>query len=143
MRTTDLTVDLDGSQHAELIGSLQMARDALRSRGLTGDGCQTVLDSIYSITQPGTAGLRMTELVHGDDAGPGPVRYALVSEDAGKQETVAAYLPDNYTIVGRTAIRHTNTVQFLIAGRDVAGWTLDDYVIPRLASGMYYAEEVA
>jgi hypothetical protein len=34
-------------------------------------------------------------------------------------------------------------VQFLIAGRDVAGWTLDDYVIPRLASGMYYAEEVA
>jgi hypothetical protein len=34
-------------------------------------------------------------------------------------------------------------VVFLIGGRDSCGWTLDDYVIPRLASGMYFAEEVA
>ena len=29
-----------------------------------------------------------------------------------------------------------------IFGTDSAGWTLDDYVIPRLASGMIYATEV-
>ena len=32
--------------------------------------------------------------------------------------------------------------QTVIAGRDVAGWTLDAYVIPRLASGLYFAAEV-
>lgn len=72
-----------------------------------------------------------------------PRRYALVSADAGKQDQIAAYMPGNYSIVGRTAIGGTNLVQFLIAGSDVAGWTLDDYVIPRLASGLYFAEEIS
>ena len=31
----------------------------------------------------------------------------------------------------------------LIVGRDSAGWTLDGYVIPRLASGTIFAEEVS
>ena len=30
----------------------------------------------------------------------------------------------------------------VIGGRDVAGWTLDAYVIPRLASGLYFATEI-
>ena len=30
----------------------------------------------------------------------------------------------------------------MIGGRDVAGWTLDAYVIPRLASGLYFATEI-
>ena len=30
----------------------------------------------------------------------------------------------------------------VIEGEDVAGWTLDDYVIPRLASGLIFATEV-
>lgn len=72
-----------------------------------------------------------------------PVRYALVTAEAGKQSQIAAYLPGNYEVVGRTAIGGSNTVKFLIAGRDSCGWTLDGYVIPRLASGMYFAEEVA
>jgi hypothetical protein len=72
-----------------------------------------------------------------------PMRYAFVSAEAGRQDQIAAYLPGNYRIAGRTAIRGSNTVQFLIAGRDVAGWTLDDYVIPRLASGLYFTEEIA
>lgn len=72
-----------------------------------------------------------------------PVRYALVTAEAGKQSQLAAYMPENYEIVGRTAIGGTNTVKFLIAGRDSCGWTLDGYVIPRLASGMYFAEEIA
>jgi hypothetical protein len=30
----------------------------------------------------------------------------------------------------------------VIAGEDVAGWMLDDYVIPRLASGLIFANEI-
>ena len=30
----------------------------------------------------------------------------------------------------------------VIAGEDNAGWTLDDYVIPRLASGLYVGKEI-
>ena len=30
----------------------------------------------------------------------------------------------------------------IIAGEDNAGWTLKDYVLPRLASGMIYAREL-
>lgn len=35
-----------------------------------------------------------------------------------------------------------NTIAVLIGGVDKAGWTLDDYVIPRLASGLHFAKEV-
>lgn len=48
---------------------------------------------------------------------------------------VAAYLPSNYSAVLRGDIID-------ITGTDVAGWTLDDYVIPRLASGLITAKEV-
>lgn len=74
---------------------------------------------------------------------PAPTRYALVRATAGSEDQLRAYLPDNYVIVGRTAIGGSNTVQYLITGRDVMGWTLDGYVLPRLASGMYYGEEIA
>jgi hypothetical protein len=30
----------------------------------------------------------------------------------------------------------------IIAGTDYAGWTLDGYVLPRLASGLMFGEEV-
>ena len=46
--------------------------------------------------------------------------------------TISRYLPTNYQAVdmgdGRT----------MVVGSDHRGWTLDDYVIPRLASGGYY-----
>ena len=50
--------------------------------------------------------------------------------------TVRAYLPHNYKVVaeGKTMI--------VIEGEDDAGWTLDSYVIPRLASGLISAREV-
>lgn len=50
-------------------------------------------------------------------------------------QRVSAYLPDNYT-----ATNASDGVK--ITGEDVAGWTLDDYVIPRLASGLIFAHEV-
>lgn len=71
-----------------------------------------------------------------------PHRYALVTVDVGKVEQLKAYMPANYEVLGRTPIGGTNTVSVLIGGRDIAGWTLDGYVIPRLASGMYYAVEI-
>lgn len=70
-------------------------------------------------------------------------RFALVSERAGITDQIAAYLPDNYRVIGRTAIGATDVVQILIGGSDVAGWTLDDYVIPRLASGLIFAQEIS
>ena len=61
------------------------------------------------------------------------IRYALVS---ARPESIAAYLPDNYRVIGSV------DGETVIGGRDVAGWTLDAYVIPRLASGLYFATEI-
>lgn len=50
-------------------------------------------------------------------------------------DTIRRYLPSNYTadLVGET---------ILITGQDSHGWTMDGYVLPRLASGCIYAREV-
>lgn len=61
------------------------------------------------------------------------MRYALVAADAA---AVSAYLPENYRVLGSV------DGQAVIGGRDAVGWTLDAYVIPRLASGLYFATEV-
>jgi hypothetical protein len=45
------------------------------------------------------------------------------------------YMPSNYRV-------YVCDDDILIAGNDVAGWTLDGYVIPRLASGGYTAKEI-
>ena len=51
-------------------------------------------------------------------------------------ETVAAYMPGNYRVIGMDG------EDVLIGGTDNHGWTLDDYVIPRLASGMMHCTEI-
>lgn len=51
-------------------------------------------------------------------------------------ETVAAYMPGNYRVIGMDGD------DVLIGGTDNHGWTLDDYIIPRLASGMMLAVEI-
>ena len=51
-------------------------------------------------------------------------------------DQVSAYLPSNYS----AAILRSGEID--ITGIDIAGWTLDGYVIPRLASGLIFAEEV-
>lgn len=56
----------------------------------------------------------------------------------GKTQKVAAYLPINYRVLGRT-LDNTGTI---IIGVDDHGWTLDAYVIPRLGSGLIACEEV-
>jgi len=60
-------------------------------------------------------------------------RYAAVT-GATSDKQLAAYLPANYTIThGQDAMYFDG--EWLVEGTDVAGWTLDEYVIPRLASG--------
>jgi hypothetical protein len=62
-------------------------------------------------------------------------RTAIVT---GTQDlrAVRAYLPSNYQ-----AVADSDTGLITISGRDNAGWTLDGYVIPRLASGLITAKE--
>lgn len=70
-------------------------------------------------------------------------RYARIDVLFGNlayqfRQTVADYLPRNYEAV--TA--HAPDCGVVIVGHDDHGWTLDDYVIPRLASGLIRAYEV-
>lgn len=90
-------------------------------------------------------------------------RYAVVTSGAtGSIDAVKAYMPDNYRVVAAFApgeldgalkeyeplTDHTNLGYHskwswaVIEGEDSAGWTLHDYVIPRLASGSYPAVEI-
>jgi hypothetical protein len=64
-------------------------------------------------------------------------RYAVVTGFRITKEQVAAYLPANYRV--NTLTNCTDRVY--IIGEDNAGWTLDDYVIPRLASGNLFCKE--
>lgn len=63
------------------------------------------------------------------------MRQALVATTPSAAEAVARYLPSNYAVVS------VDSTGVLIRGEDNAGWTLDGYVIPRLASGLYFAVE--
>ena len=59
-------------------------------------------------------------------------------------KTVQAYMPRGWFATLRTRGNDDGTTRQVISvtGRNNAGWTLDDYVIPRLASGNYFAKEV-
>lgn len=67
-------------------------------------------------------------------------RYAIISNQYAVKtdtRTVDAYLPDNYRVAGTLP-----NGDIVIAGEDRLGWTLDAYVLPRLASGLIFASEV-
>jgi hypothetical protein len=57
------------------------------------------------------------------------------------RHTVAAYLPTFYEVIG-TQYAEDGLPQVVIEGEDNLGWTLDEYVIPRLGSGGFVAKEV-
>lgn len=67
-------------------------------------------------------------------------RIAVVT-NARDAEQLWAYLPANYDIVGGD-IGEPGRPVYLIAGVDNAGWTLEGYVIPRLASGTIFCTEI-
>lgn len=62
-------------------------------------------------------------------------RYALIRKTLASTN-IEPYLPSNYRIILDQG-RHV-----VIEGVDDAGWTLDDYVLPRLASGLNFGEEI-
>lgn len=58
---------------------------------------------------------------------------------------IAAYLPAGWEVSRRPMgpLRHDNyraSLWAVISGEDSAGWTLGDYVLPRLASGCIFPE---
>jgi hypothetical protein len=62
------------------------------------------------------------------------VRAARLEGKADRLAEIARYLPENYEAI-------TDGADVLVFGVDSHGWTLDGYVIPRLASGMLWAKE--
>lgn len=60
-------------------------------------------------------------------------RAEIIHADA---KVVEAYLPENYVVIG------ADEESVTIEGVDRAGWTLHDYVLPRLASGNLYGDEI-
>lgn len=70
----------------------------------------------------------------------GPARrYAEVR--GADAEVVAKYLPRGYRVDGQRESHDDGHPVVFISGVDDAGWTLDGYVLPRLASGMIWAHE--
>jgi hypothetical protein len=67
------------------------------------------------------------------------MRYAIIKDmrKSDSVETVKAYLPNNFTVA-----HVDDNGAILIIGNDDHGWTLDGYVIPRLASALITAQEV-
>lgn len=64
------------------------------------------------------------------------MRFAIIKNADRTASQVQPYMPANY----EASSLHDGTV--IISGHDNAGWTLDGYVIPRLASGMIIAVEL-
>jgi hypothetical protein len=73
---------------------------------------------------------------------PGPFRLAAVFGLDVTEERVARYLPSNYEVLDSDVVG-SQCDSVLIGGRDSAGWTMEGYVIPRLASGGMFATEEA
>lgn len=72
-------------------------------------------------------------------------RRAIITHDV-ELDRVQRYLPSNYQAAEKVVLDPYNaevplSKQIVIFGYDNAGWTLDNYVIPRLASGMIFATE--
>lgn len=73
------------------------------------------------------------------------MRQAIVHGRDLSAERLERFLPSNYSIVGQVDERGTlaGITCYLIEGVDNAGWTLDGYVLPRLASGSIFGKEIA
>ncbi|GIV03667.1 MAG: hypothetical protein KatS3mg015_2497 [Fimbriimonadales bacterium] len=73
------------------------------------------------------------------------MRYALIVSRGSQWDdtrVVSRYLPDNYEVLGVVPGEFPGEQGIVIGGEDVAGWTLDGYVLPRLASGRIFGHEI-
>lgn len=66
---------------------------------------------------------------------------AAIVRGATSEEQVANYLPSNYEVRASMTSPESGKLYVRIWGEDKAGWTLEGYVIPRLESGLLWAEE--
>ena len=74
----------------------------------------------------------------------GEARFAVV-RGARTVREVEAYLPDNYAVMESFETEdgpRKPRLVVVIGGTDACGWTLESYVIPRLASGLIGCEEI-
>ena len=69
-------------------------------------------------------------------------RYAVVKGSGISEDAVAACLPFNYRVAA-SGVGEDGRDAVVIRGEDDCGWTLDDYVLPRLASGLYFGAEAS
>lgn len=69
------------------------------------------------------------------DSFTGTIRFAKV-QSTGERAQVERYLPANYELIA------WDDEDFYLAGIDRQGWTLHEYVLPRLASGLHYGQEM-
>jgi hypothetical protein len=71
-------------------------------------------------------------------------RFAVIRGARSVKEAVA-YLPGNYDLMESFEVLDNGTTYLwiVIGGYDNAGWSLDGYVIPRLASGLMGCEEIS
>lgn len=58
------------------------------------------------------------------------MRQGIVYGKADEIESIRRYLPTNYGAF-------TWSDDVIIVGQDSGGWTMEDYVVPRLNSGLY------
>lgn len=61
------------------------------------------------------------------------MRVAIVN--AAEEPVIKRYLPSNYGCF-------QYGFDVIIVGTDLAGWTMQDYVLPRLHSGLYFPHEI-
>jgi hypothetical protein len=125
------TVTLD----ATLSRLHRMEGQAQQFRGL--EVTPSGLRELTVIVTPHDGGYRCTEYLTGTViAELPPIRRALLQlgllSDA---RIIADYLPQGYKL-------EETREGLVIAGHDFLGWTLDGYVLPRLASGLWAAEEI-
>lgn len=59
------------------------------------------------------------------------IRQAVLTNEADRVAIIRRYLPENYAAF-------TYGLDVIIEGQDVAGWTMEGYVVPRLNSGLYF-----
>lgn len=65
-------------------------------------------------------------------------------EEGRTENQIAAYLPKEYHVSHTLSnVNDFGDVEVVIHGHDFAGWTAEDYVVPRLQSGLWAAKVVA
>lgn len=76
-------------------------------------------------------------------AGGPEARFAVISGARTVKEALA-YLPAHYGLMESYEVDHGDRRKLvvIIGGLDKAGWTLDGYIIPRLASGLMGCSEI-